>query len=140
MGNRVRERESPYYSCARLRGSSGKSRFTIKAGDLGEAILTYRFLIKKHHNSPAAKKAAGLIERVEERIKRQAEQAKAKAAEAKVPRILAIAKKLENFGKPSQAVKLYREVVRDYPKSPAAKEAAERIKGACEMIFEGVPR
>jgi outer membrane protein assembly factor BamD (BamD/ComL family) len=54
------------------------------------------------------------------------------ASNSKAARALSIAQKIEKAGNPVSAVRYYKEVVRDYPKSPSATEAAARIKAFTE--------
>ena len=47
--------------------------------------------------------------------------------------LLAIARNLEKAGKPAIALGYYRDVVKKYPDSPAAKTARERIKALTDQ-------
>ena len=51
-----------------------------------------------------------------------------KTAAAKAATLLRLGRTLERTGKTDQALANYKQVVKDFPKTPSAKTAAERIK------------
>ena len=96
------------------------------------ALRAYRQVIAMLPESDEAKEASEQIKLIEQELAHKAaEEAKAlvkRATEEKAERLLSIAKKLEQVGKAEAALRIYKEIVKDFPKTLAAKEAAERIK------------
>lgn len=66
--------------------------------------------------------------KTEETVKEKAEAPKVADASAKSSSLLKLGQNLEKSGKASSALGYYRQVVKTYPDTPAAKTAAERIK------------
>lgn len=91
---------------------------------LGDALLTYRLVVKRYPGTDNARTALMRIEPLSKKVG----EAKTNSAEAKAKSALLIAKSHEKDGRKEAALKAYRAVVKDYPGTGAAKEAAERIK------------
>ena len=77
---------------------------------------------------PAPKAMKPAPTKVQEAPKEKAETPKASDASAKATSLLKLGQNLEKSGKPGSALGYYRQVVKTYPGTPAAKTASERIK------------
>jgi hypothetical protein len=97
-------------------------------GDLAEAVLSLRLIVKKYHALPEATTARSEIRRLEPLIAEKARKAAEKALATKRANALGVGKRLETANKVEAAVRVYYDVVRDYPDSPEAKDALKRIK------------
>ncbi len=91
------------------------------AGSGIDALATYNALLRKFPDSPEAGEAAERIRAVEQRREDD-------ATNEKAARELILAQNLEKSRKVAAAFAYYRRIVKEYPRSPAAKTAGERIK------------
>lgn len=89
-----------------------------------DALVTYQLVLKRYPGTDNAKTAAGRVEA----LGKKSGAAKTKAAEAKSKSALAIARSHEKDGRKAAALKSYKAIMKDYPGTEAAREAAERVK------------
>jgi TolA-binding protein len=85
------------------------------------ATAVYQSIIRDFPKSKEASEAAERIQAIEPILAQEAQLAKAE-------RLMVLGRNLEKAKKPSASLPYYRQVVKEYPDTPQAKEAAARIK------------
>jgi hypothetical protein len=91
------------------------------AGLVSEALLGYRVLVTSDPTSELGVKAAKCIAAIEAR-------AAVDKATKEAARSMVLAKNHEKSGNSAAALRVYRQIVKDYPKTPQAMDAGKRIK------------